>query len=208
MVNVKIENWPVFEDCEPVQVGSKVLLSDGMEHVVEHIDLFSSLAILYFDDTNECVTYSPLNGEKLKHMQRPVYDMDNVEIEKCDTVYLLESREPYKVEGVFRNMSDMVELTDKNGGRLSTFATMLTHQRPDSWEMVERDATKPPREYCRENGISAETVGAMDDERAIASFATNLVHRAKLLAGTEADIDEDEDGEDEYGFIFFPYQSD
>lgn len=48
----------------------------------------------------------------------------------------------------------------------------------------------------------------MDDEQAIASFATNLVHRAKLLAGTEADIDEDEDGEDEYGFIFFPYQSD
>lgn len=134
--------------------------------------------------------------------------MGSVEIEKGDTVYLLESREPYKVEGVFRNMSNMVELTDKDGGRLSTFATMLTHQRPDSWEMVERDATKPPREYCRENGISAETVGAMDDERAIASFATNLVHRAKLLAGKEADIDEDEDGEDEYGFIFFPYQSD
>lgn len=208
MVNVKIENWPVFEDGEPVQVGSKVLLSDGMEHMVEHIDLFSSLAILYFDDTNERITYSPLNGEKLKHMQRPVYDMDNVEIEKGDTVYLLESREPYKVDGVFRNMSNMVELTDKNGDRLSTFATMLTHQRPDSWEMVERDATKPPREYCRENGISAETVGAMDDEQAIASFATNLVHRAKLLAGTEADIDEDEDCEDEYGFLFFPYQSD
>lgn len=131
MVDVKIKSWPVFEDGEPVQVGSKVLLSDGMEHVVEHIDLFSSLAILYFDDTNERITYSPLNGEKLKHMQRPVYDMDNVEIEKGDTVYLLESREPYKVEGVFRNMSDMVELTDKNGGRLSTFATMLTHQRPD-----------------------------------------------------------------------------
>ena len=208
MVDVKIKSWPVFEDGEPVQVGSKVLLSDGMEHVVEHIDLFSSLAILYFDDTNERITYCSPNGEKLKHAQRPAYDMDNVEIEKGEMVYMLDSREPYKVEGKFRNMSDMVELTDKNGGRLSTFATMLTHQRPDSWEMVERDATKPPREYCRENGISAETVGAMDDEQAVASFATNLVHRAKLLAGTEADIDEDEDGEDEYGFIFFPYQSD
>ena len=208
MVDVKIKSWPVFEDGEPVQVGSKVLLSDGMEHVVEHIDLFSSLAILYFDDTNECITYCSPNGEKLKHAQRPAYDMDNVEIEKGETVYMLDSREPYKVEGKFRNMSDMVELTDKNGGRLSTFATMLTHQRPDSWEMVERDAIKPPREYCRENGISAETVGAMDDEQAVASFATNLVHRAKLLAGTEAGIDEDEDGEDEYGFIFFPYQSD
>lgn len=183
MVNVKIENWPVFEDGEPVQVGSKVLLSDGMEHVVEHIDLFSSLAILYFDDTNECVTYSPLNGEKLKHMQRPVYDMDNVEIEKGDTVYLLESREPYKVEGVFRNMSDMVELTDKNGGKLSTFATMLTHQRPDSWERIEDDADELVKAIAYNLGDYNFDDSGKDS---VQTRVHDLVRRAKALAEKEA----------------------
>ena len=49
--------------------------------------------------------------------------------------------------------------------------------KPDSWESLEEDARKAPREYIEERGITAEGVGR------VTAMAQDIVRRAKVLAG-------------------------
>lgn len=61
---------------------------------------------------------------------------------------------------------------------------------PDSWEKLERDARKAPREYIEGRGIAAGKDGR------VAAMTSDLVRRAKALAGvTENDRDSSGPGE-------------
>lgn len=66
-------------------------------------------------------------------------------------------------------------------------AEQLTHERPDSWEQLEKDATVSPETYCVRRGIDIADVDSshivLDDvtER----MARDLVRRAKALAARE-----------------------
>lgn len=51
---------------------------------------------------------------------------------------------------------------------------------PDSWEKLEEDARKVPREYVEGRGIITERDGR------VAAMACDLVRRAKALAGMDA----------------------
>ena len=48
---------------------------------------------------------------------------------------------------------------------------------PDSWERLEEDARKTPREYIEGRGINAGSDGR------VAAMTSDLVRRAKALAG-------------------------
>lgn len=48
---------------------------------------------------------------------------------------------------------------------------------PDSWEKLEEDAAKAPREYVEERGITAELGGR------VATMTSDILRRAKALAG-------------------------
>lgn len=54
----------------------------------------------------------------------------------------------------------------------------LTHERPDSWERLEEDATKNPFDYCKDVGHRLDTC-----ENSEAYKARDLVRRARALAG-------------------------
>lgn len=58
----------------------------------------------------------------------------------------------------------------------------LTHERPDSWERLEEDATKNPFDYCKDVGHRLYTC-----ENSEAYKARDLVLRAKKLAGVDND---------------------
>jgi hypothetical protein len=60
----------------------------------------------------------------------------------------------------------------------------LTHDRPDSWERVERDATTHPASYCHMRGIDRD-VDWQDMSEGIEAMALDLVARCKRLAGVE-----------------------
>ena len=60
----------------------------------------------------------------------------------------------------------------------------LTHERPDSWERVERDATTSPVSYCHARGIDRD-VEWQDMSEGIEAMALDLVARCKRLAGVE-----------------------
>ena len=59
---------------------------------------------------------------------------------------------------------------------------LLTHERPDSWERLEKDAKMDPGEYCETYGLRDAHMGREAEECAKAS---DLVRRAKKLAGDE-----------------------
>lgn len=67
-----------------------------------------------------------------------------------------------------------VEFEEFDGVSLSS-CTM-----PDSWEKLEEDAAKAPREYVEERGINAEPGGR------VAAMTSDILRRAKALA--ECDV--------------------
>lgn len=67
-----------------------------------------------------------------------------------------------------------VEFEEFDGVSLSSCTT------PDSWESLEKDARKAPREYIEGRGIAAGKDGR------VAAMTSDLVRRAKALAESDA----------------------
>ena len=67
-----------------------------------------------------------------------------------------------------------VEFEEFDGVNLSS-CTM-----PDSWESLEEDALKTPREYVEGRGINAETGGR------VVAMTSDIIRRAKALAERDA----------------------
>ena len=67
-----------------------------------------------------------------------------------------------------------VEFEEFDGVSLSS-CTM-----PDSWESLEEDALKTPREYVEGRGINAETGGR------VVAMTSDIIRRAKALAERDA----------------------
>ena len=57
----------------------------------------------------------------------------------------------------------------------------LTHERPDSWERLEEDATIDPRSYCSKHRLYIDPYDG-DSAPATEKFARDLVRRARALA--------------------------
>ena len=79
-----------------------------------------------------------------------------------------------------------VNVRAKGGFKVHTVdADSLTHERPDSWERLEEDATIRPEAYCVKRGIDFSDVDGQHRvlDEVTERMARDLVRRAKALAG-------------------------
>lgn len=62
----------------------------------------------------------------------------------------------------------------------------LAHERPDSWERLEDDATQHPWYYCKQHGVDTDAAGPDADlAEVVMPFARDLLRRARALAERE-----------------------
>ena len=123
------------------------------------------------------------NGERVKRPAPKVLDADGVEIKVGDTVW-----HAYGSEWLVEELNRYgVRCFD--GAKRRTFSsTFLTHNRPDSWERLERDADNGPCGYFGFNGKKCTGCPAFDKGKScIDAVCTDIVRRAKALAEKEAE---------------------
>ena len=188
--------WPRYESGEPLRYEDRYVY-DGREREVWHVDFdsYGEPTILNKDGTR----FHPDKGERVKRPAPKVLDADGVEIYKGRIAYGTRGRKyrvtelcEYEPSIVHAQAIDDGELGDEfiaaNTG-LNSYqldASKLTHERPeiDSWERLEEDATRPPRDYCGMLLNWAIDPG-QDDAHYIEGMAEDLVRRCRALAERE-----------------------
>lgn len=103
-----------------------------------------------------------------------VLDADGVEIREGDTVYVIGHDEPLTVGGFAADGRVLMDF--HNDDSLGYRPEKLTHERPDSWERVEDDATLPPYAYAHGHP------GWIEEDSFVEFMAKDLVRRCKALA--------------------------
>ena len=104
----------------------------------------------------------------------PILAADGKPLREGETVWNVKTGERYVV-GAFA--SGCVNVSDGRGGGLQLLPSQLTHERPESWERLEDDATMPAATYCERMGIEVE-----EGYSFVEPMARDLVRRAKALA--------------------------
>ena len=108
----------------------------------------------------------------------PVLAADGKPLREGETVYHVADGRACVVREV-REAGAVVEPVDgRPCGRCR--ADYLTHERPDSWERLEEDASLDPFDYCVGRGVADMGADHLEDARVM---ARDLVRRAKALAG-------------------------
>ena len=105
----------------------------------------------------------------------PVLAADGKPLRVGDTVWYANGDSPQLK--VVRVEGDRVVTTNARDGEQWWAAYILTHEQPDSWERLERDAGKNPFDYCKDVGYRLDTC-----ENSEAYKARDLVRRARALA--------------------------
>lgn len=177
-----LDMWPRFEDGAPVMIDDAVR---GIIGPVRLIRLMHGSASLFGEDDSVLLC----DG---KRAQRPrVLDADGVEIKVGDIVWFIpacafEPGESYEVTGINKYGEVMLEFHfERSTGVKGEY---LTHIRPDSWGRLELDADSGPLHYCVSRGIDYERGSTRSMMEA---FASDIIRRAKALAGVEEARDED-----------------
>lgn len=165
----------------------KVLDADGVEIRVGDV--------LYSIETGDSVTvdsiepgnpwFSTTDGTlhhcaKFTH-RAPVLAADGKPLREGETVWHKQTGRATTVKGFDRMLGEPCAVVDFAGIEQRVSGTLLTHERPDSWERLEEDADKNPFDYCKDVGHRLDTC-----ENSEAYKARDLVRRAKKLAGVEA----------------------
>lgn len=135
--------WPRFEDGELVRFGDEVEWdSDVMR--VGSVWLHREGWGLHVSSTGVEGTFRGEYGEPVKRPTPKVLDADGVPIEVGDTVYLRSSGREGEVTGFYEEDGvTWVAVSYELGSDRMTVNTegkALTHERPDSWEQLEKDA--------------------------------------------------------------------
>ena len=166
-------DWPRFEDGELVKIG------DDVEYKGETMRVY--LATLDSDGwalwcSREGIDgrLSGSYGERVKRPAPEVLGADGAPIEVGDTVYCDGEDEPLRVSHITDSIK--VTLINSHASYYTVNPSRLSHERPDSWEQLEKDAKLAPRDYLEKRGMNPEKT-----ER-IASMMADLVRRAKALA--------------------------
>lgn len=197
--------WPRFEDGEPVKPGCE--FTDGAKGVrtCTSVEIFACEdgvrdALVHWDgdDPDNALLVCMASGERVKRPAPKILAADGKPLCEGETVYLLPGEwcGKFPLFGYYggdemrvirlhtRHESGGIECRKKNS--LSCYAqpSQLTHERPDSWELLEGDARKsacmyfaPHVEGCdgcpvKQSGKSCNIAKDLD-----------LVRRAKKLAG-------------------------
>ena len=121
----------------------------------------------------------------------PVLAADGEPLREGETVYVCVDY-PYSADIVTGEAvsvrsaygSNDAEVMDRKGDVWFVDANQLTHKPFDSWERLEYDATRPPRDYCGMLLNWAIDPG-QDDAHYIEGMAEDLVRRCRALAERE-----------------------
>ena len=130
------------------------------------------------------VTCSPFNGGTWVELEpsdlyvnKPVPASDGRPLREGETVWDTKGNGPYTIEAI--ESDGVIRI---NGNDLDYFGADFVHERPDSWERLKDDATRPPRDYCGML-LNWAIVPDQDDAHYIEGMASDLVRRAKALEG-------------------------
>ena len=178
--------WPEFEDGELVRPGDEYADKAGDRHVLSRI-WFDRAGNAILDDVMSGLVVGPYT----KVRRPPLIAKDGKPIETGQTLYGEDGKawEIARIAGGFAWAKD-----GQDDKRLRP--EWLTHEQPDSWERIEKDARKPMTTYWGCEGVncglcSATVDGETPYERynvASCSQAASieLVARCKSLAGVES----------------------
>lgn len=190
--------WPRFEDGELVKIG------DDVEYKGETMRVY--LATFDADGwalwcSREGIDgrLSGSYGERVKRPAPKVLDADGVPIEVGDTVYLRSNGREGKVVGFYEDKGETwvgetwVSVSYELGSDRMTVNTegkALTHESPDSWEKLEKDARKTACNYApaprNEDGlVTCDGCRFEKSESCGNEMTLDVVERAKKLAGIE-----------------------
>ena len=162
-------------DGVEIKVGDRVYsIENGNSYIVRSVNGRGTLEFEGFE-------YRGWSSKCFTHTQ-PAIDADSVLIKVGDTVWVdgvSESCEVVKVKNV------IVQVQYADGDTFECCSSDLTHEQPESWERLEKDATMSPWSYCDRYGL---LVDRSDGEFAPTNetFALDLIRRAKALAEKEA----------------------
>lgn len=132
--------WPRFEDGELVRIGDE-LEFEGKTMLVCDATFYADGWALWCDREDMNGRLYGKHGERVKRPTPKVLGADGEPIEVGDTVYCDGDPEPLVVDSF--DDPGCVYLTSVKGsdGTLYTIEpSLLTHERPDSWEQLEKDA--------------------------------------------------------------------
>lgn len=187
-----LDMWPKFEDGNYVQLGDKAVANSGenagKEFIVRNIYFENGHGKLRSSVSDGCYWNWKSADTCVKRPAPKVLDADGVEIKAGDTVWVdgvSESCEVAKVE------SGIVQVQYDDGDTFECCSSDLTHEQPDSWERLERDAEKSICDYF---GSSSSPDSLCEDGcpglnspvSCGVLMKLDLIRRAKALAEKEA----------------------
>lgn len=162
--------WPRFEDGELVRRGDEVEWDGDVMRVGAFWFHREGWSLNVFCPGLDG-TFHGEYGERVKRPTPKVLDADGVPIEVGDAVYLRSNGRKGEVTGFYEEDGvTWVAVSYELGGDRMTVNTegkALTHERPDSWELIEKDAY---------HLVMSEYLETPEDD------VRDIVRRAKALA--------------------------
>lgn len=193
-----LDMWPKFEDGNYVQLGDKAVANSGenagKEFIVRNIYFEGAHGKLRSSVSDGCYWNWKSADTRVKRPAPKVLDADGVEIKVGDTVWSTIGERcgqdvPHEVKGFDKYGCVLLEMHNETstGWR----PEYLTHNRPDSWERLERDAEKSICDYF---GSSSSPDSLCEDGcpglnspvSCGVLMKLDLIRRAKALAEKEA----------------------
>lgn len=171
----------------------KVLDADGAEirvgDTVWHVETGEQCKVVEVDSRSVSVDFR-VDGDGTKHTgsilpanlthRAPVLAADGRPLRKGEHVWNVNGDD----EGYVFGFIDDGRVTIEDGGiTYPESPDQLTHERPDSWERLEEDASLDPFDYCVGRGVADMGADHLEDARVM---ARDLVRRARALAERDA----------------------
>ena len=179
--------WPRFKDGGLVRIGDELEFK-GKTMLVCDATFYADGWAIWCDREDMSGKLYGKYGERVERPAPEVLDADGAPIEVGDTVYCNGGDEPLRVS----HITDSIKVT-LVGGHASYFTvkpSRLSHERPDSWEKLEKDARKTACDYApaprNEDGLTTcDGCPFLKSESCSNEMTIDLVERAKKLAGIE-----------------------
>lgn len=172
-------------DGAEIREGDTVWHTESDEQaIVLDVERRRAVSVEFEPSDGGCKHTGTITAKHLTH-RAPVLAADGKPLREGETVWNKNGLARGVVESI--DADSLMHTTRYRGDSGVVYrdaAKDLVHERPDSWECLKDDATRPPRDYC---GMLLHwaIVPEQDDAHYIEGMASDLVRRAKKLAGVE-----------------------
>lgn len=172
-------------DGAPIEVGD-VVYYDGEPHPLTVVGITRDGKDALVDANGEESCVEGGRPQDFSHdAPKPVLAADGVQIKVGDTVYCDGEDEPLKVSHI--TDSTKVTLIDDHASYCTVKPSRLSHERPDSWEKLEKDARKTTCDYALaprdEDGLTTcDGCRFQKSESCHHEMTLDVFERAKKLA--------------------------